>query len=138
MYLPLGNRNSVLWLLTVSLIFSSFHRTEDAAQDMFSKVGSSIGIGNASEVVKYCYSSVELETPGSKGIFSQSQAEQILRRFFDKHPPAGFELRHQGYSSTGSKFAVGNYTDTGDETFRVSIFAKKNEGIYQIHELRFE
>lgn len=138
MYLLPGKRTYLFALVVVLLMLSSFHHPEDAAQDMFSKVTSSIAIGNASEVVNYCYSSVELETPGSKGIFSQSQAEQILRRFFDKHPPTRFELRHQGYSSTGSKFAVGNYTDTGDETFRVSIFAKKNEGIYQIHELRFE
>lgn len=119
-------------------ICSSFIEVDRSLQDLFNKLTSSIAIGSAEEIINHCYSSVELETPESRGIYSKSQAEQILKRFFDQHPPQSFELEHQGYSNSGSKFAVGKYTDTGDETFRLSIFAKKNEGIYQVHELRFE
>jgi hypothetical protein len=107
-------------------------------EDVFLKVTNAIALGNARALQEQCHSSIELETPESSGIYSRLQSEQILKRFFDKHPPVSFQLQHQGFSNTGSRFAIGHYISSDDESFRVSIFVKKQNGTFQIHELRFE
>lgn len=126
----------VLVLLLTSVLAWSLNR--QGREDIFQKMSNAIALGNARAIQEQCHSSIELETPESSGIYSRSQAEQILKKFFDRHPPLSFQLQHQGFSNTGSRFAIGNYLSSDEESFRVSIFAKKQNGVYQIHELRFE
>lgn len=126
----------VLLLIFTTVLAWSLNR--QGREDVFQKISNAITLGNARAIQEQCHSSIELETPESSGIYSRSQAEQVLKKFFDRHPPMSFQLQHQGFSNTGSRFAIGNYLSSDEESFRVSIFAKKQNGIYQIHELRFE
>lgn len=82
--------------------------------------------------------SIELETPTSKGIYSKGQAQQIIDKFFQKYPPISFTISQKGNSSGGSRFAVGNYSSTRDRNFRVTIFIKKSGNDYLIQEIKFE
>lgn len=108
------------------------------SNDIFKEVENAISLGNAKMMVSYLNTSIELETPSSKGIYSRSQAELIIDKFFQKYPPISFTIAQKGNSSGGSRFAVGNYVSTRERTFRVTLFIKKSGADYLIQEIKFE
>ncbi|MBO6516200.1 MAG: DUF4783 domain-containing protein [Bacteroidia bacterium] len=108
-------------------------------QDLFIEIESAIAIGNGHMLSKHLNSSVELELPGeAEGIYSKQQTMAIMNRFFDRFPPSGFKIVHRGSSSSGSRFAVGDYTTGEEKTFRVTVFIKKTGSEYLIQEIEFE
>jgi len=106
--------------------------------DIFKEIENAISIGNAKMMQDYLSTSIELETPTSKGIYSKGQAQLILDKFFQKYPPEGFTISQKGNSSGGARFAVGNYNSTRERSFRVTIFIKKLGSEYLIQEIKFE
>lgn len=106
--------------------------------DIFKEVENAISLGNAKMIEGYLNTSIELETPTTKGIYSRSQAELIMDKFFQKYPPISFTITQKGNSSGGSKFAVGNYVSTRERSFRVTIFVKKTGQDFLIREIKFE
>jgi hypothetical protein len=124
----------VLVIVTLTLVLSSAKPTND----IFKEVENAISLGNAKMMVSYLNTSIELETPSSKGIYSRSQAELIIDKFFQKYPPISFTIAQKGNSSGGSRFAVGNYVSTRERTFRVTLFIKKSGADYLIQEIKFE
>lgn len=108
-------------------------------QDVFLDFESAVAAGNAKSFSNYLSSSVELELPGEEeGIYSKQQTIVILNRFFDRYPPTSFKIVHQGSATSGSKFAVGDYTTGEEKTFRVTVFIKKQSNRYLIQEIEFE
>jgi hypothetical protein len=97
-----------------------------------------MALGNAKLLSFYMSTSIEIEINGQEGIYSKSQAEQVLNKFFDKYPPRSFSLSHKGNSAAGARFAVGDYVTGKEHTFRVTIFLKKNGDQYLIQEIEFE
>jgi len=122
------------------LLFSilSFGFVPNPPSDIFKEIENAISLGNANMMVNYLNTSIELETPSSKGIYSRSQAELIIDKFFQKYPPISFTVTQKGNSSGGSRFAVGNYMSTRERTFRVTIFIKKSGQDFLIQEIKFE
>lgn len=106
--------------------------------DIFKEIENAISLGNAKMIENYLGQSIELETPSSKGIYSKSQAEVIIDKFFQKYPPVSFTIYQKGNSYGGSRFAVGNYMSSRERSFRVTIFIKKNGQDYLIQEIKFE
>ena len=106
--------------------------------DIFKEIENAISLGNARMMESYMNTSIELETPTSKGIYSRGQAQLIIDKFFQKYPPISFTISQKGHSSGGSRFAVGNYNSTRERTFRVTIFVKKSGTDYLIQEIKFE
>lgn len=106
--------------------------------DIFKEIENAISLGNAKMMEGYLNSSIELETPSTKGIYSRGQAQIILDKFFQKYPPISFTIAQKGNSSGGSRFAVGNYNSSRERTFRVTIFVKKTGSDYLIQEIKFE
>lgn len=108
------------------------------AGDVFKEIENAVAVGNARQLSLYMSSSLELDIPGGEGVYSKSQAEQILNRFFNKYPPVSFTLSHKGNSAAGAKFAVGDYVTIKEQTFRVTIFLKKSGEHYLMHEIEFQ
>ena len=96
----------------------------------------SMKAGNAEELAKHFHNNVELIILETEDVYSRSQAEQIIRKFFLENKPQAFNIIHEG-GPESSRYAIGNLTTTGN-TFRVSILTKKQEGIPLIHQLRIE
>ena len=108
-----------------------------ARADIFDDLALAIKGGNSREIANYFNSSIELTTPSSEGFYSKSQAEIILKKFFENYPCNSFNIAHRGSSSAGSKYAIGNYNSNGN-SFRVYIYMKDNGGKSILHELKFE
>lgn len=123
---------------------ASFQPTEtgepvtETQGDIFREIENAMGLGNAKLLAVHMATSVEVEVQGQGGIYSRSQAEQVLNKFFNKYPPTSFQFSHKGNSSAGARFAVGDYVTGKDHAFRVTIFLKKNGENYLIQEMEFE
>ncbi len=93
--------------------------------------------GNAKELAKNFNPALTLSLPGHEGIFSQSQAEGFLKRFFDDNKPVSFRVSHQGKSADGAKFLIGILScNTG--IFKVYSLMKKMEDKERIIQFQIE
>jgi hypothetical protein len=92
--------------------------------------------GNSVQLSRYFNTSIELAIPGKEDIYSNKQAELIVKDFFAKHVPSNFVILHKG-GKDGSQYAIGNLT-TSTGNFRVTLLVKMREGAPYIHQLRFE
>ncbi len=107
---------------------------QDAVKD---KVAEALRTGNSSELAARFIADVDLTLPGSSDVYSKAQAEQILRKFFNDHPPVGLAIEHSGVNKFGDQYFIGILrTRTG--YFRTTFFLKKGEGDYQVKQLRIE
>ena len=127
---PGKNIAAVIFILM--FIISGFR----PAQDIPDSISSAFKAGNSKELVKHFNNSVELVILENEDVYSKTQAEMILRDFFDKHPTKNFAILHQG-GKNGSKYAIGDLTTTKGN-FRVYFLLKKREEAYLIHQLRIE
>jgi hypothetical protein len=92
--------------------------------------------GNSIQLSRYFSTSIELAIPGKEEIYSNKQAELILKDFFTKHVPSNFTVLHKG-GKEGSQYAIGNLI-TSDGNFRVTLLIKLKDSKPYIHQLRFE
>jgi len=131
----------MLYILFFISIFSN-PLTESDLSDMSSvekSIQEAIKNGDAKVLASYFYSTVELNLPDAKGSFSKSQAELLLKNFFNVHKPKDFSVIKEGTSSgEKSKFAVGSYADTDGKKFRVYYLIKEISGNNYISVIKFE
>ena len=85
---------------------------------------------------EYFNDKVELVLPDKSGVFSKSQAEQVIRSFFASNGADEFSIIHQG-ERDNSSFAIGKYK-SGSKTLRFYFLVKESGGEVLIHQLRIE
>ncbi len=93
-------------------------------------------VGNAAELANYFSDKVDLNIEGSEGAYSRSQAEGVLKSYFREHPPASFQINHEGSSENGLIYAIGEYV-SGGVSYRVWIRLKNVNDQFKIHEMSF-
>ena len=92
--------------------------------------------GNATELAKHFNKSIELVILDEEDVYSKTQAEQIIRKFFSDHKPSSFTVIFEG-GKEPSKYAIGKLvTSTG--TYRVYLLIKEYDGSPLIHQIRIE
>jgi len=92
--------------------------------------------GNALQMSKYFDNTIEISMPDKSSSFSKTQAELVLKDFFDNNPVKSFEVIHKG-ENAGSQYCIGTLsTKTG--TFRTTVFMKQKGDGQVLQELRFE
>ncbi len=92
--------------------------------------------GNAAELSKFFHDNVELIILEKEDVYSRSQAEQIIRKFFSEHKPQNFKIIHNG-GMDNSRYAICSL-ETPGKTYRVYFLMKKQDGSPFIHQLRIE
>ena len=90
-------------LLLVLLLAFGGLRAQSGVKD---QVVSALGSGNASALAKYMVANVDMTLPVASDYYSNAQAEQILRKFFDEHPPKGLAIEHEGTNRTGDSYYI--------------------------------
>lgn len=108
-----------------------------ARADVFDDVAAAIKTANAAKVATYFAPNVELRVGDKSGNYSKSQAEVVLKDFFDKNPVRNFKLIHRGSSAQGAQYAIGTY-EAAQGVYRVYIYLKNTNGSSVIQELSFE
>src|SRR3989304_4296695 len=79
--------------------------------------------GNSKELATYFNNNIEITLLETEGIYSKSQAEQILADFFKKYPPKNFQMIHRG-GKERSNYAICEFY-SGEKKFRVTIYLKE-------------
>lgn len=106
------------------------------AFDIPEKIFKAIEFGNVENLCNYFNESIELILISEEGIYSKSQAKQILKDFYHKYKPKSFKVLHQG-GSEESKYAIGTL-QTSKGKLRVHFLVKMKEGNPLIHQLRIQ
>lgn len=92
--------------------------------------------GNAAELAKHFPANVELIILEEEDVYSRTQAEQIIRKFFTEHKPSAFRVIFEG-GKENSRYAIGSLK-TSTASYRVYILMKKQDDTPLIHQLRIE
>jgi len=116
------------------LLMGAGAMAQDAVKD---RVVEALRTGNSSELAAQFIADVDLTLPGSSDVYSKAQAEQILRKFFNDHPPVGLVIEHSGVNKFGDQYFIG-ILRTRSGYFRTTFFLKKGATDYQVKTLRIE
>ena len=93
--------------------------------------------GNSKKLSAYLNQNVELAIFENINIYSKSQAQQILGKFFNDNPPESFVILSDGLKKD-SRSIIGTLK-TKNATFRVYILLKKADDQKEyIHQLKIE
>lgn len=107
-----------------------------AQADNLGAVRSAIRNGSSHELAQYLAPSIEVGFDGEKNSYNATQAEIVIKDFFAKNTPSGFEFIHQGESKEGIQYAIGRYTGHNG-TYRVFVKLKPSRGAPLIDTLDF-
>ena len=127
--------NQLLKKIVFTLLFV-FAATAGFAQAPLEAVGSSIGSGNVGGISRHFDNAVSLTVPGSQATYSRSQAEMVLRDFFNKNGPKGLSINRSGENSSGS-YAIGTLA-TANGNYRTYFVLRSKGSGYVIQEIRLE
>lgn len=105
-------------------------------QSLSNEVVSAIRKGDAQTLAKSFYSNIEIVLPSKTGVYSKSQAEMVMKDFFQKYPVKNFTVIHKGKKENAS-YAIGNY-DSVNNCFRITFLTKVDGSDLLIHQLRIE
>lgn len=108
--------------------FTSFSSLDD--------VVNALKTGNPDQIIKYFDNTVEITMPDKSNTYSRSQAELVLRDFFNTNTVKSFDVQHKG-ENNGSQYCIGNLVTKGG-TFRTTVFMKQKGDRLVLQELRFE
>ncbi len=119
---------TLLLVSTVMLSFSSLVGIEEVVAALKS--------GNAAQVAKYFDNTVDITLPEKSNSYSKSQAEVILRDFFNNNLVKDFTVIHKG-DNAGSQYFIGKLV-TKNSTYRTTVFMKQRGDKQFLQEIRFE
>ena len=104
--------------------------------DVFVPISKYISQGDVQSLSAWFADNLEISIISSANDSSKKQARQILKSFFDDHPPRAFEITHQA-SSANMKYALGSLT-AGGEIYQVTIFLNLKGDAYQIQQFKID
>lgn len=108
-----------------------------AQDEVKDKVIQSMKSGNPKELASTFIPNIDLTVKETSDVYSRAQSEQILRKFFNDHPPVDLVIEHSGVSKFGDKYFIG-ILRTRNGYFRVTFFLKKGDEEMQVKQLRIE
>lgn len=121
-------------VLLMSLLLVLGLHAQDPARD---KVVQAMRTGNAATLAAQFIPNIDLTIKETSEVYSRSQAEQIVRKFFNDHPPVDLVIEHSGVSKFGDEYFIG-ILRTRNGYFRVTFFLKKTGEAKQVKQLRIE
>jgi len=128
---------NILTIVSVSwMIMALMPSLQAQTQKMPEGIILSFRAGNAEELSKFFHSNVELIILDKEDVYSRSQAEQIIRKFFAEHKTESFKIIFEG-GKENSRYAIGGLQASA-EKYRVYILMKNQDGSPFIHQLRIE
>ena len=93
--------------------------------------------GDAKGLAALFADNVDLKMTDIDDIFSKDQAEQIIKKFFEKNPAKSFKLVNSGETTLGLIYRIGEL-ETGGGKYKVDMKLKKIGDGYVISILEME
>ena len=118
------------------LIFTLLISTTVFSQN-FNSISKAMQVGNASELAKHFDGNVEVTILKKSSNYSKSQAEMVIKNFFNSNQPRSYKSVHNGSSGGGAQYQIGELV-CSSKTYRTYIFGKPKGGSFLIQEIRIE
>ena len=125
-------KKTILSVLAILIIGFNCYSQKETIEE----VRQAIKIGSSKEFAKYFNGTIDVTLDNSIQTYSKTQAEYVFKDFFKNNPPTSFTIVHQGASTGGLPYAIGQYLSKG-MTYRVWMRIKASGGSYLIHEISF-
>lgn len=103
----------------------------------YAAIESAFASGDASKIASYGKEVMILNVVNKEGAYSQSQAAQVLKEFFQRKPVTSFKFTFKGKETDEGTFALGTYMSK-TESYRVTIKWKKIGSEYRIESIAIE
>jgi Domain of unknown function (DUF4783) len=114
------------------LILASSFRPSFSIDD----VASAIRSGNVAQLSSYLDNRVDITLPEKSDTYSKTQAEMIIRDFFQTNEVQNFQVKHKGENG-GSEFCIGLLkTRNGD--YKTVLFMKWKADRQLLQEIQFQ
>lgn len=124
---------SGLLLLLVTILSSSFLSADTLEMD---DVVVALKSGNASHLSKYFDNRVDISLPDKSDNYSRTQAEMIIKEFFNSNGVRTFELKYKS-EKTGSNYCLGTL-QTRSGNYRTTIFMKQKGDRQYLYDVSFQ
>jgi hypothetical protein len=121
-----------LVMISVALVLGSF-KSPDLSIDT---IAGAFRSGNVDQLSPYLDYRVDIALPDKTDTYSKSQAEMVIRDFFENNGVRNFQVKQKG-ETAGSEFCVG-LLQTRNGDFRTSIFLKQKGDKQYLQEIRFQ
>jgi hypothetical protein len=120
-------------LITLSCIFVL---PQARAQSQLEDVVNSIRSNKISDIYKYYDNIVPITMNNVQSTYSRSQADMVLKDFFQKNPVSDLNVLNNGSPNSSSKFVIGDLiTATGKYSIYI-LFKLKDNSTYLLQEIR--
>lgn len=120
----------------IPIIFSLFLLTSFRSAISIDEVVNAMRTGNVTAMSVYFDNTVEITLPEKGNSYSKSQAEMVLKDFFNNNPVKGFTVIHKGQNA-GYQYCIGTLL-TKNGNFRTTIQMKQKKDAQVLQEIRFE
>ncbi len=121
----------------ISLFLLELNSTTEQAQNaVFENIKKAFTNGDSKLLCSTFNNNVEIVILGKEGSYTPTEAEAVIKRFFEQNKPKAFTLLHNG-GNENSKYGIGNY-QTEANMFRVYFLMKTNGTSTQVYQLRIE
>lgn len=97
--------------------------TTDLPFPQIDEIALSIKNSSSKDLAQFFDSSVEIKLGETRGDYSKSQAEIVMRDFFKKYPAINFIILQQGESAEKIRYIIGKYQSNTD-SFRILVKGK--------------
>ena len=121
------------FLLVVTSFFVSSYKSGPELNDIISALKS----GNAGQLAKYFDSRVDISLPGKSDNYSRTQAEMIIKNFFETNPVRSFQVQFTGDNPDGSQYCTGTLK-TKNGNFRTTLFMKHKGDKQFLQQISFQ
>lgn len=122
----------IILICIVSVVLAHGQSSFEIPQKL--KVG--IKKGDAAMVADYFNEHIEMSITKKENLYSKTQAEFVLQKFFRSHKPQNFYIDHQG-GKKNTNYIIGNL-QTRNGNFKLILLLKKNGKTVKVHQLRIE
>lgn len=102
--------------------------------DVKTSIISGFSSGNAKMLSVHFASNVAMNLQSKKGLYSKSQAMQVLQSFFNEHTPTSFNITYNGSSVKSKTFYIGDLI-TKNGQFKVTVGTKEENGVKYISQI---
>lgn len=122
-----------LLLIACSFLFSSFATIDTLEID---DVVVALKSGNASQLSKHFDTRVDITLPDKTDNYSRTQAEMVIREFFNSNGVRNFDLKYKS-DKTGSNYCIGTL-QTKSGNYRTTLFMKQKGDKEYLQDLNFQ
>ena len=103
----------------------------------FVQIESIVRANSSRSLGEHLFDKCEIKIDANRKEYSRSQAEAVLKTFFQENSANEFDFVHNGKNGTRDLiYAIGNYS-TNTANYRLVIRAKKFEDTYKIFRIEF-